>query len=61
MSTFKIVISHFSYKAKAFDKSFKGGKMCIINIAKNFTCGENFNKKILFFGSVHDRIRLLSR
>ena len=35
--------------------------MCIINIAKNFTCGENFNKKILFFGSVHDRIRLLSR
>ena len=26
MSTFKIVISHFSFKAKAFDKSFKGVK-----------------------------------
>ena len=36
--------------------------MCIINITKTFTCGENFDKKILFFlGSVLDRIRLLSR
>ena len=36
--------------------------MCIINVAKSFTCGENFNKKILFFsGSVLDKIRLLGR
>ena len=36
--------------------------MCIINITKTFTCGESFDKKILFFlGSVLDRIRLLSR
>ena len=63
MGTFKIVIyhlsfvichlsfliSHLSNKAKAFDKSFKGGKICIINIAKSFTCGENFDKKTLFF------------
>ena len=28
------VISHFLYRAKTFDKSFKVGKMCIINIAK---------------------------
>ena len=32
--------------------------MCIINITKIFTCGENFDKKILFFfsGSVFELI-----
>ena len=35
--------------------------MCIINIAKRFTCGENFDKKYYFFDSVLDRIRLSSR
>ena len=33
-----------------------------VNIAKSFTCGENFDKKILFFWfSVLDKIRLSSR
>ena len=45
MSVFKIQ----RYKAKDFDKSFKRGKICIINITKTFTCGENFDKKIFFF------------
>ena len=27
-------ISHLSYRVKTFDKSFKVGKMCIINTAK---------------------------
>ena len=61
MSVFKIVICYFSYKAKDFDKSFKRGKICIINITKTFTCGENFDKNFFFSGSVLDRIRLLSR
>ena len=68
MSTFKIVIchlsfaiSHLSYKAKAFDKSFKGGKICSINISKGFACGENFDKKCYILDSVLDRIRMSSR
>ena len=32
-----------------------------VNIAKGFTCGENFDKKHYFFGSVLDRIKLSSR
>ena len=32
-----------------------------VNIAKGFTCGENFDKKYYFFDSVLDRIRLSSR
>ena len=67
MSPFKIVIyhlsfliSHLSYKAKAFDKSFKDGKMC--QYCKSFTFGENFDKKYYFFWfSVLDKIRLSSR
>ena len=54
------LISHLSYKAKPFDESFKGGKICIINISKGFACGENFDKKYIF-DSVLDRIRMSSR
>ena len=32
-----------------------------VNIAKGFTCGENFDKKYYFFDSVLDRIRVSSR
>ena len=56
MSTFKIVISHlsfvishFPYKAKAFDKSFKGVKNVYYQYYKSFTCDENVDKKTLFF------------
>ena len=65
MSTFKIVISHlsfvishFPYKAKAFDKSFKGVKNVYYQYYKSFTCDENFDKKIiiLFAGSVFENI-----
>ena len=35
MSTFKIVICHLSYKAKAFDKSFKGVKCVSITIVSS--------------------------
>ena len=35
-----------SYKAKTFDKSFNGGKMCIINIAKAL-CHTNQQLKAL--------------
>ena len=34
ISHFLFLISHFSYRAKTFDKYFKGSKMYIINIAK---------------------------
>ena len=69
MSTFKIVISHlsfvishFPYKAKAFDKSFKGVKNVYYQYYKSFTCGENFDKKnIIFFQAQFLRIRLLNR
>ena len=69
MSKFKIVtchfsflISHFSYKAKAFGKSFKGVKNVYYQYYKSFNCGENFDKKIFFLlFSVLDKIRLSSR
>ena len=56
MSTFKmsILISHLSYKAKAFDKSFKGIKNVHYQYYKSFICGENFDKKIFFPGSVFE-------
>ena len=40
-----------SYKAKAFDKSFKGVKNMYYQYYKNFTCGENFDKKNFFFSN----------
>ena len=40
-----------SYKAKAFDKSFKGVKNMYYQYYKNFTCVENFDKKIFFFSN----------
>ena len=43
------VISHLSYKAKAFGKSFKGCKMCIVNIAKVLLVVKTLIKKLLFF------------
>ena len=43
------VISHLSYKAKAFDKSFKGGKMCIVNIAKVLLVVKTLIKKYYSF------------
>ena len=68
MSTFKIVISHlsfvishFPYKAKAFDKSFKRVKNVYYQYYKSFTCGENFDKIIFFFQVQFLRIRLLFR
>ena len=66
MSTFKIVIYHLSFvtchlsfvichtKKRLLINLLKGLKMCIINIAKVFTCGENFDKKIFFSGSVFE-------
>ena len=67
MSTFKIVICHFSFpishlsflichtKQRLLLNLLKGLKMCIINIAKVFTCSENFDKKYYFFsGSVFE-------
>ena len=43
------VISYLSYKAKAFDKSFKGGKMCIVNIAKVLLVVKTLIKKYYSF------------
>ena len=44
-----------SHKAKAFDKSFKGVKKVYYQYYKSFTCGENFDKKKIFFsGSVFE-------
>ena len=71
ISHFSLLISHFSFvifhlsfviQAKTFDKSFEGVKNVYYQYCKSFTCGENFDKKILFFWfSVLDRIRLSSR
>ena len=46
---FLFFISHLSYKAKTFDKSFKGVKNVYYQYYKSFTCDENVDKKTLFF------------
>ena len=67
MSMFKTVICHLSFvichtKQRFLINILKGGKMCIINIAKVLLVAITLMKKILFFFQVQFlRIRLLSR
>ena len=56
------LIFHLSYKSKVLDKSFKGVKNVYYQYHKNFTCGENFDKKNIYFFQVQFlRIGLLNR
>ena len=59
MSTFKVVISHFSFlisqtKQRLLINLLKGQNL-YYQYCKSFTCGENFDKKYYFFpGSVFE-------